>query len=289
MSVLLEKLAAGIGDDLPEMTRREIRVPRIPNKALAVVGMRRSGKSTFLWQCLADRVSAGAPRTAQIYVNFEDDRWGRIGAADLDGLLEAYFQQFPHFRGTQRVGCFLDEIQNVQGWEQFVRRIMDSEKVDVFLSGSSAKLLSREVATSLRGRAVELSIQPFSFREALAHAGLLPDKAWGWLTNREHSVVKGAFERYLETGGFPEAQELSTEDRIVLLRGYTDVAVLRDVIERHAVSQPTALRWMQRQLLGNAASKFSIEKFHAALHSQGLAVGKNTLHDYLGLSSGRSS
>jgi predicted AAA+ superfamily ATPase len=176
----------------------------------------------------------------------------------------------------------LDEIQFVQGWERFVRRIMDSEKVDVFLSGSSAKLLSREVATALRGRGMEVLVHPFSFREALAHADLLPEKAWKWFTNRERSVVAGAFERYLTTGGFPEAQGLATEDRAVLLRGYTDVAVLRDVIDRHDVSNPTALRWMQRQLLGNAASKFSIEKFHAALHSQGMAVGKNTLHDYLG-------
>ena len=282
MKVLLDKLVAGIADEPPVMTRREVRVPQIPNKALAVIGMRRSGKSTFLWQCLADRVAAGAPRSAQVYVNFEDDRLDRVDAADLDALLEAYYQRHPDFRGTQRVGFFLDEISLVQGWERFVRRVMDSEKMDVFLSGSSAKLLSREVATALRGRATEVLVLPFSFREALAHAGLLPVKAWSWLTSRERSAVTGAFERYLETGGFPEAQTLSPADRTVLLRSYTDVAVLRDVIDRHQVSNPTALRWMQRQLLGNAASKFSVEKFHAALHSQGLAVGKNTLHDYLG-------
>jgi predicted AAA+ superfamily ATPase len=282
MDVLLEKLVAGIADEPPLMTRREVRIPQIPNKSVAVIGMRRSGKSTFLWQCLADRVAAGEPRAAQVFVNFEDDRLGQVDAADLDRLLEAYYQRQPDFRGTKRVGLFLDEIQLVQGWERFVRRIMDSEKVDVFLSGSSAKLLSREVATALRGRAMEVLVHPFSFREALAHAGLLPSKEWERLASRERSAVKGAFERYLEIGGFPEAQTLSAEDRAILLLGYTDVAVLRDVIDRHQVSNPTALRWMQRQLLGNAASKFSIEKFYASLHSQGLAVGKNTLHDYLG-------
>lgn len=282
MNVLLEKLVAGVADEPPLMTRREVRVPSIPNKAVAVIGMRRSGKSTFLWQCLADRVAAGAPRAAQLYVNFEDDRLEQVGAPDLDRLLEAYYQRHSDFRGTQRVGLFLDEIQLVHGWERFVRRIMDSENVDVFLSGSSAKLLSREVATALRGRAMEVLVHPFSFREALAHAGLLPAKEWQYLASRERSSVRGALDRYLATGGFPEAQSLAVEDRAILLRGYTDVAVLRDVIDRHQVSNPTALRWMQRQLLGNAASKFSIEKFHAALHSQGLAVGKNTLHDYLG-------
>ncbi len=282
MRILAEKLAAGVAEAIPEFTRREIRVPPIPHKALAVIGMRRSGKSTFLWQCLADRITAGAPREAQVYINFEDDRLGTLGPADLDRLLEAYYQRFPDFRGARRVGWFLDEIQLVKGWERFVRRMMDSEKVDVFLSGSSAKLLSREVATELRGRGLEALVLPFSFREALAHAGILPAKAWSWLTHRERSAVKGAFVRYLQAGGFPEAQGLGTEARSVLLRGYTDLAVLRDVIDRYGVSNPMVLRWMQRQLLGNAAARFSVEKFHAVLHSQGMAVGKNTLHEYLG-------
>ena len=282
MAALIDKLTSGMTDMPPGMTRREVQLPQVPNKVLAVIGMRRSGKSTFLWQCLASRVAAGASRAAQVYVNFEDDRLGPLDAADLDGLLEEYYQRCPDFRGKQRVGLFFDEIQLVQGWERFVRRIMDSEQVDVFVSGSSAKLLSREVATALRGRSLEVLVLPFSFREALAHAGLLPKNEWSLLTSRERSVVRGAFERYLETGGFPEAQALSVEDRAVLLRSYTDVAVLRDVIDRHQVSNPTALRWMQRQLLGNAGSPFSIEKFCAALHSQGLAVGKNALHDYLG-------
>lgn len=282
MKILLEKLVEGISVEPPLLTRRDVRLPRIPNKALAVIGMRRSGKSTFLWQCLADRLAAGEPRGAQVYVNFEDDRLGTLGASDLDCLLEAYFERHPEFRGSRRVGLFLDEIQLVSGWDRFVRRIMDSEKMDIFLSGSSAKLLSREVATALRGRALEVLVHPFSFREALAHVGALPQKGWSGLTGRGRSMVRAGFERYLESGGFPEAQGLSVEDRRVLLRSYTDVAVLRDVIDRHQVANPTALRWMQRHLLGNAAAKFSIEKFHATLHSQGLAVGKNTLHDYLG-------
>ncbi|MDZ4197931.1 MAG: ATP-binding protein [Kiritimatiellia bacterium] len=282
MKILLEKLVEGVTADSPALTRRDVRLPRIPNKAMAVIGMRRSGKSTFLWQCLSDRIAAGAPRAAQVYINFEDDRLGPLGTPDLDRLLESYFERYPEFRGSRRIGLFLDEVQLVSGWDRFVRRVMDSEKVDIFLSGSSAKLLSREVATALRGRALEVLVHPFSFREALAHTGDLPKEGWSGLTGRGRSRVRAGFERYLESGGFPEAQGLSVEDRGALLRSYTDVAVLRDVIDRHQVTNPTALRWMQRHLLGNAAAKFSIEKFHAALHSQGLAVGKNTLHDYLG-------
>jgi len=83
-------------------------------------------------------------------------------------------------------------------------------------------------------------------------------------------------------GGFPEAQGLERRDRFDLLRGYVDVALLRDVIERHAVSHPIALRWLVRQLLGNAAGPFSVNRFHADLKSQGFAVAKDTLHSYLG-------
>lgn len=282
MDALLEKLADGIAADPPPLTRREVRIPTVPNKVLAVIGMRRSGKSTFLWQCLSDRVADGAPRSAQVYVNFEDDRLGALDATHLDTLLETYFRRYPTFRGTRKVGLFLDEIQLVTGWDRFVRRLMDSEKVDVFLSGSSAKLLSREVATALRGRALEVLVLPFSFREALAHSGSLPKEPWSQLSGRGRSLLLSAFDRYLEAGGFPEAQGVPAADRAALLRSYTDVALLRDVIERHQVSHPTALRWMQKQLLGNAASRFSVEKFHAALHSQGFAIGKNTVHDYLG-------
>ncbi len=175
----------------------------------------------------------------------------------------------------------LDEIHVVPGWEKFARRVMDTEKVALFLSGSSAKLLSREVATSLRGRGVEVLVHPFSFREALRHAGQEPDQPWERLSSAERSQVEYALRNYLSAGGFPEAQGLEARDRAELLRGYVDVVVLRDVIDRHTVTNPQALRWLQRQLLQNPGGGFSVQKFYQDLRSQGLPVGKDTLHEYL--------
>ncbi len=279
--ILRQKITEAVSAPLPTLTRREARIPSVSGKALAVIGVRRSGKTSFLWQCLGDRLAAGRPREALPLLGLEDDRLSGMGVGELDWLLEEYFRQFPGLRDSGRVALFLDEIQNVPGWEGFVRRIVDTEQVEVFLSGSSAKLLSREVATSMRGRAMEVLIHPFSFREALRHAGDLPDAPWRGLPKAARSKVDHSLRRYLTEGGFPEAQGVEERDRVALLRSYVDVVVLRDVIERHDVSNPLALRWMQRHLLANPAGMFSVQKFFDALRSQGIPVGKDTLHAYL--------
>lgn len=262
-------------------TRRDIRLPAVPGKALAVVGMRRSGKTTFLWQCLVDRLNSGVPRQALLYVNFEDERLAGIYAADLQWMLEEYFRLQPQWRDCRSVTFFLDEIQVVPGWETFTRRLMDTEKVDLFLSGSSARLLSREVASSMRGRAMEVLVYPFSFRESLRHAGLEPAVPWNQLAKAARSELDSRLRNYLVTGGFPEAQGLAVRDRHQLLQTYVDVVILRDIIERHAISNPIALRWLQRHLLSNPVAPFSIQKFYDALRSQGIPVSKDSLHAFL--------
>ena len=279
--LLRRKITDALTAPLPLLTRREARLPAVPGKALAVIGVRRSGKTSFLWQCLGDRLAAGVPREALLLLGLEDDRLAGMGVADLDWMIEEYFRLHPDLRDSGTVSLFLDEIQNVPGWEGFVRRIVDTEKVEVFLSGSSAKLLSREVATSMRGRAMEVLIHPFSFREVLRHAGALPGARWDRLPKAARSKLDNRLRRYLAEGGFPEAQGVEERDRTALLRGYVDVVVLRDIIERHDVSNPLALRWMQRHLLANPGGMFSIQKFYDAMRSQGMPVSKDTLYAYL--------
>ena len=278
---LQNKLNDSLVAAIPPLTRREIRLPAVPGKALAVIGMRRSGKTCFLSQCMADLLAAGAPRESLVLINFEDDRLEGMEVADLSFLLEAYYQRHPEFRDEAKVTLLLDEIQLVPGWETFARRILDSEKIRLFISGSSASMLSREVHTSMRGRAMEVTIFPFSFREALRHQALLPEKDWASLPKARRSTLEKAFREYLAGGGFPEAQQLESRDRLPLLQGYVDVAVLRDIIERHNISNPIALRWLQRHLLGNPAAPFSIQKFYDALKSQGLPISKDSLHAFL--------
>lgn len=279
---LAEKLAETLQAPLPTATPRRVHgVVSLPNKATAVIGMRRSGKTTFLHQLRRERLDKGVARERLVYVNFEDEQLAGLQAVQLHSLLEDYYRRFPAFRQKERVSFFLDEIQQVRDWERFVRRVLDSEKVEVFVSGSSAALLSREIATAMRGRAWEVVIHPFSFEEYLRHHQLPVLEKPDFLAPAERSAVERAFQDYLVCGGFPEVQNVDTDTRHALLRDYVDVALLRDVLERHSISNVTALRWLVRHLLGNAAGMFSVEKFYAALKSQGLRTSKDSLHDYL--------
>ncbi len=279
--IIRQKIIDSLASDPPVSTRRDVRVPGVPGKAKAVIGPRRAGKTTFLWQVLAQKLESGVSREGLLYFNFEDERLGDLEADRLHLVVDEFYRLHPEWRDRQEAVLFLDEIQVVKGWEQFVRRLLDSEKVDIFLSGSSARLLSKEVATSMRGRAMEALVYPFSFREALRHQGMEPEKPVDQLPKAARSMVDRALHDYLTQGGYPEAQGIEMRDRFELLRSYVDAAMLRDVVERHAVSQPVALRWMVRHLLGNAGGNFSVHKFHADLRSQGIAVAKDTLHAFV--------
>lgn len=280
--LIRQKIIDALAAPVPKFTRRDTHVPAVRGKAIAVIGMRRTGKTTFLWQLLADRLAQGTRRESLLYFNFEDERLAGIKSNELQLILEEYFSLHPEIRDSRRAMFFFDEIQAVDGWETFARRLLDNERVELFLSGSSARLLSREVATSMRGRAMEALIHPFSFREYLRHHGGEPTGRTDRLPKAARSALNKELREYLASGGFPEAQSVKVRDRFELLRGYVDTALIRDVIERHAVSHPLALRWMVRQLLGNAGGYFSVSKFLGDLKSQGVPVAKDTLHAYLG-------
>lgn len=277
-----EKLSDSLTAPIPVGTpRRVIGTVRLPDKATAVVGMRRAGKTMFLHQIRRERLAEGMDRTQLPYINFEDERLAGMTADQLHPLVEAYYRRFPSFRGRTTVTWCFDEIQVVPGWERFIRRLLDSEKVELFLTGSSAALLSREIATALRGRAWEVMIHPFSFAEVLGHNGqTIPDHP-DFLDGPARSALEHDFMAYLTAGGFPEAQKMDTATRYQLLRDYVDVAMLRDVVERHNVSNVAGLRWLVRHLLGNAAGLFSVEKFYGAMKSQGLAISRDTVHQLM--------
>ncbi len=303
---LLEALQEKLSDALlplaaTALTPRDAVLPAVPGKAHAIIGMRRAGKTCFLRQLLAEQRKVGPPQRS-IYLSFDDDRLAGIDASQLDALLEEYFRRHPEIRrgsGAKsgpksgpkveqkvRAAWFLDEIQLVDGWDRFVRRVLDTESIDIVVSGSSARMLSREIHSSLRGRAMSTVIAPFSFRETLRHRGEEPTVRADRLTAAARSAVEKRLREYLVVGGFPEAQgsgkrPLERATRIALLQGYVDTVLFRDVIERHAVSQVTALRWIIRHALRNPCGSFSAGRLHADLRSQGHNVAKDTVHALL--------
>ncbi len=263
------------------LTRRDVRLPALPGKAHAVIGMRRAGKTTFLRQLLDDR-RAELPLERAIYIGFDDDRLAQLELEQLGFLLEEYYRRHPHLRERETVHWFLDEIQLVDGWERFVRRMLDTEKIEIVVSGSSARMLSREIHTSLRGRAMATQIRPFSFREFLRHRGDAPSSDSTSWSPADRSLLEKRFREYLVEGGFPEAQGLSAALRVELLQSYVDTVLFRDVVERHGVTQVSALRWLVRHCLRNPAGSFSVHRLHRDLKAQGHGVAKDSVHAMLG-------
>ena len=279
--VLAEKLNAALAEGTPRAyTRRDARLPPVPGKAHAVIGMRRAGKTTFLHQLVEEQRSR-RPAEQAVYLSFDDDRLAGLELEQLGFLLEEHYRRYPAMRGQETVHWFLDEIQLVPGWERFVRRVLDSENVEITVSGSSARMLSREVHTSLRGRGMATVIRPFSFREFLRHRDEEPsDEPRRW-TAPQRSFVEKRFREYLTEGGFPEAQGLPTALRVELVQGYVDTVLFRDVVERYGISQVAALRWLVRQCLRNPAGSFSVHRLHQDLKSQGHGVAKEVVHAML--------
>jgi predicted AAA+ superfamily ATPase len=280
--VLTETLVESLVTPLSVGTPRRVHgTAFLAGKVTAVIGMRRAGKTMYIHQLRHERLERGTPREHLPYVNFEDERLSGLEASQLGFLVEEHGRRYTEARDEERVTWCFDEIQVVPGWERFVRRLLDAGRSEIIVTGSSAALLSREIATALRGRAWEVPLYPFSFAEALRHGGQSVPEDPAFVTGAERARLERSFLDWLAKGGFPEAQGLDTAERRQLLRDYVDVVMLRDVVERHRVSNVTGLRWLVRHLLGNAAAPFSVEKFYAALKSQGMAISKDTLHQLL--------
>jgi predicted AAA+ superfamily ATPase len=280
METVLDQLISDFQErDIPSFTHRDIEVPWLKGKIDTIVGMRRSGKTWLLFQLISDLISKGMPKESLLYMNFEDDRVQPMTGDDLKQLVEIYFRRYPQNR--ERVCSLLfDEIQAVPGWERFIRRLLDTENVHICLTGSSAKFLSREIATTLRGRSISTEVFPFSFMEALRHAQI--EYTVSHQPGARHrSLLENRFRAYLLEGGFPEVQGLEARHRVRILQEYLDVVILRDLIERYGITNVVPIRYLIRHLLNAPATSFSVNKFYNDLKSQGIPCGKNTLHEYL--------
>lgn len=264
---------------LPAVVPRDVRIPRIPRKAITLIGMRRAGKTYALYDQMQRLIEGGVPKAHLLYLNLEDERLGDPDVGTLSRALELFYRRQPDARrGTSYL--FFDEIQVVPDWERFLRRVIDTEDAQVYVTGSSARLLSTEVATSFRGRGLAVEVLPFGLREAARAHGVELEGEWppGAPTRSQLAALT---DRYLEHGGFPEVQHLHGFDRVQILQQYVELVLLKDVGERHSVSNLTALRHLVRALFAANAGPFSVSKLHGALKSQGVRVGKSTLLSYL--------
>jgi len=231
-------------------------VPQLDGKQiLTLVGPRRAGKTTVMFQLLDALEQAGVPREAALHVNLEEPAFAQdLGTELLEGLYRAYREEvYPEGRAY----LLLDEVQHVPSWERWVRARSESENIKLIVTGSSAELMSRELASRLTGRHLSTRVFPLSFGEFLRFRSIsLPAR----FASDPPAVIR-ALGEYLRWGGFPEVVLAKDEHRkAALLRQYLDDVLFKDVAIRHRIRDVATLRALAVHLLTNTATLVSYQR-----------------------------
>jgi len=255
---------------------RDIDIPLKSSKIISIIGARRTGK-TYLLFSLFDRIRKEISEDRIVYINFEDDRLFGLKISDLQFLISAYYELYPANR-EKTVYFLFDEIQNVKNWELFVRRIYDTENCRIYLTGSSSKLLSKEIATSLRGRTISYELFPYSFKEYLKSKGIDAEI----YSQKKISFIKKAFDDYLKKSSFPELVNLDSDEMRLSLQEYLNMVIYKDIVERHNVQNVYLIKSLIKFLFSNVSSLISINKIYNDFKSQGYTLSKDILHKYFG-------
>ncbi len=262
---------------LDNIVPRALVIPAMPHKIKVIIGMRRVGKTFYLLEKIQKLLAQGVPFSNILYLSLEDDRLQTFDAQQLSLMIEAFYALYPN-NHRERCYLFLDEIHVVEGWSHFIRRLQDTKDVDIYLTGSSSKLLSTEIATELRGRSISYELWPFSFMEYCDAKKIFVKKPTGQI---ELDETKQILTQYLLEGGFPEIVLMPFSEKHIILQEYVDVVIYRDIIERYKISNLSLVKQMLKILLKNPAIDITLNKFYHSLKSQGYSVGRTTVYDYL--------
>ena len=259
---------------LPEMIERDIKISELPIKrAVSIIGPRRAGKTYLMFHEMRVLLEKNIEKSRLLYINLESDLLIGCELSDLRTMFELFYEIYPENK-NKKVYLFLDEIQVVSGWEKFVRAVMDTENLQVYVSGSSSKLLSKEIATGLRGRTITYYVYPFSFREYLRAKGF---KIETYLSSSQKALLLNLLDKFLN-GSYPEAVFFE-DDKEKILREIMDVTIYRDVVERFKVKNIKVLKLLLKNLI--ASTYFSVHGFYKYLKSMGIKVSKNTIYSYV--------
>ena len=238
-----------------------------------LVGVRRAGKSFLLFGHIQKLIEEGHDPEDIVYVNFEDERLAGMMLEDLNSILEVNGSI-----SSNRPILFLDEIQNVDGWEKFARRLAD-QKYKVFITGSNAKMLSSDVASTLGGRYITREVFPLSFKEYLEINGVDTSDKFYDATTEQRSILMKRFEEYYNFGGFPECAGMASK-RDYLMSLYQKI-FLGDIAARHKVENIFALRVLFKKLAESIKQPLSFTRATNIISSTGTKVGKSTVINYI--------
>ena len=235
------------------------------------VGVRQAGKSYLLFQRMQQIMETGTDVEDIVYVNFDDERLKEMTAMDFDLILQAYHSMY---EGTPVF--FFDEIQNVDGWANFARRLAN-RKYQVYVTGSNAKMLSRDIETVLGGRYLDIKVFPYSFEEYLKANGVVLAK--GWQYGRKANELQRHFRTYFEWGGFPELVNFR-EKRIWLNSLYNRI-FFNDLVVRHKIKNEDALRLCVRRLAESVMQPCSLNRLCNLVKSTGASCSPSTVMEYV--------
>ena len=253
---------------------RILQPPIDTKKIITLLGVRRCGKTSILYDMI-NKLSKTIDKTKILFLNFEDERLD-LQTNDLDLVLQAFRELYP-MHNLKECYFFFDEIQNIDGWEKFIRRVYDTISTNIFITGSNSKLLSTDIATSLRGRTLSFEIFPLSFKEYLDFKDISVDL----YSTKSLAFIKNAQEKFLKDGAFPET--LVLEERYVnqTLQEYFNVLLYKDLAERYNITNTIALKFFLKRIIASSTKQISINKIYNELKSSGIKIGKNTLYDFL--------
>ena len=269
-------------DGVPEtVVGRDVRYYEKATLATVIKGMRRTGKTYVTYARIQELLAKGVELGRIIHLNFEDDRLRGMTADQLRLIEEAHAELYPEFSRAKR-WFFLDELQDVPGWERYARRLVDAPRVQLCLTGSSSKLLSVEIATEMRGRAVPIEVFPLSFREFLRFNDIMEEPPpLDALTAAERGTLRHALERYANVGGFPAVQDMPDAVRVATLQDYAHAVVYRDVLQRHKVVSVQSLLYTLDYLLHNYARRTSAHAISGVLKNLAFPSRREDVADYL--------
>ncbi|MBF0277539.1 MAG: ATP-binding protein [SAR324 cluster bacterium] len=250
----------------------------VSQKAFICIGVRRCGKSTLLMQIIQNllkRRNISAENV--VYINFFDDRLDALRQGQIGIISEAYYLLYPAKKNDETVYFFFDELQEIPDWEKFIERLLRTENCEVFITGSSAKLLSREIATQMGGRSLAWELFPFSFREFLDFHGIVYDR----LSSQKRILIQSHFEQYLQKGGFPEVFSASEKLQLMIHQEYFKAILHRDIIERFDARHPQAVVRLGHRIVNHISSLHSLNRLTEYLKSLGYKTSKQFVGECL--------
>lgn len=266
-------------EEMPlSLHERSLQLPLNKQRIVTVTGVRRCGKSSLLHLTINRLLASGVDKEQILYIDFDDERLANMDVSDFDEILQAYRLMYPD-RPLSSVYMFFDEIQIVKGWELFVLRVYKSYCKNVYVTGSTAQMLSGEMNSALRGWPDEYTEYLLSFKEFIAFKGIKANR----YTEEGAALMANMFNSYLLTGGFPQAVLANVEtERVKLLQAYFNTMLFRDMIEHYNISaSPSVVRYFLKRVFNNITKPSSVNNIYNDLKSQGLRLSKDSLYQWL--------